>query len=115
MIASCLLDYPDPPRNPQIVSGPDSSSFSIVWDAPLASPLPNSAVTRPLDGFEVRVRAGESTEYQTVSSVDTNILRVNITGLHPGTFYYVVVASVNAAGSTLSSAVNFTTTASGKC
>ncbi len=56
----------------------------------------------------------ETEDYQRLSTVGPDVLRVNVTGLHPGTFYWLVVASVNAAGANLSNAINITTLPAGK-
>lgn len=51
-------------------------------------------------------------DYQTVAMVDRTVREVNVSGLHPGTFYWLVVASANAAGSSPSEAINVTTISS---
>ncbi len=89
------------------------TSATIIWDSPSTSSHPNPYVLKPLDSFEVWVHRADEEDYQTLSSVDSNVLRVNVTGLHPGTFYWMVVASINTAGSSLSNAINITTLSSG--
>ena len=108
---SLTADYPDPPLNLEVISGPDMTSATIIWDPPSISS--NTVVLRPLDSFEVWVRLADEDDYQTLASVDSNVHRVNVTGLHPGTFYWMVVASINTAGSSLSNTINITTLPSG--
>ncbi len=103
------IDYPDPPTNLEVVSGPELYSVTLIWDLPPISSLPSTFVSRPRDGFEVWGRSVDSEDYQTLSAVGPNTLRVNVTGLHPGTLYWLVVASINTAGPSLSNVINITT------
>ena len=59
------------------------------------------------------MRRDDDEDYQTVASVSSTQRTVVVSDLHPGTSYWVVVASVNSAGASLSNAINITTLKAG--
>ena len=101
------VDFPAPPLNPMVTRGPDTTSLRLEWEIP--DDTSRFPVIRSLDGFQIQVRESDQDEYQTILSVAPNITSVDVTGLHPGTMYWIVVASVNDAGASPSAALNVTT------